>query len=131
MKETEFVVHFKYEGIEPDWFEKYLLEDILIQIYNEWCELVNPMLEVWNNEYDGPDDGWDDDGSINPDGQYIRYIREHYQKVVDDILNPMLARRIDENDGRSRIKRFLIGKECNFEAELNDGTIMYFYIEEK
>ena len=131
MKETEFVAHFKYEGTAPDGHEKYLIENMFIGIYNEWCKLTNPMMAAWNSAYDGPDDGWTADGSFNPDGQYVKYMRAKYQTIVDDILNPLLTKHIEENNGDSRFKRFLIGEECNFEAELNDGTIMYFYLEEK
>lgn len=129
--QTEFKAHFKYEGKEPNWLEKYFLEDIFVQIYNEWCEMMD--YESWNKEYEasgGEFDGIDENGAIIPDSEYVRFIRTKQQAITDQILNPMLNKNILENNGQSRFRRFFVGEECDFRAELDDGTKMWFYLKE-
>lgn len=129
--QTEFKVLFKYEGKEPNWLERYYLEDIFIRVYNEWCELMD--YESWNKEYEASGrelDGIDENGTINPDGEYTKFIREKQQTITDQVLNTLLEKRIRENNSQSRIRRFFVGEECDFRAELDDGTKMWFYLKE-
>lgn len=116
---STYKVVFKYDGKEPWFFIKPKIEKLFIEAYRLFCDMVNPMFEKWNNEYDGPNDGFEDNSCYN------RYINE-CQKPAIDCLNEQISALKDQN-----IKRFFSDNECRFCAELNNGTILSFYLVEQ
>lgn len=122
---TTYVAKFKYEGGKSAEYSsayKNALEEVYVWFYNQFCEFTNPYFEAWNSEYSGPNDGFDDEGAINPDSQYNQYIRDKETEIVDQVLNPLLSKSIP-------IKRFFIGEECDFRMEMCDGAVMQMFVE--
>lgn len=117
MSDTYHVV-FRYSGKEPNSLAKQMAEKEFMNVYNEFCDAVNPNYDEWNANYDGPNDGDDFNG------EYMNYIRALTQPFIDCINEkwskhrPMFA----------PIKRFFLGDEYNFSAELNNGTTMEFFL---
>lgn len=126
--EKKYVVQFMYDGKPAEKYGdmvKKLLEQFYIKNYNKFCEVVNPYFEKWNAEYDGENDGFDDEDRINPNGQYNIYIRNKEQKIIDEQINSSMnafAKRF--------VKRFYAGNECEFRMEMHDGVSMTFYLKE-
>lgn len=117
MAELTYKVKFKYEGVEPKGLMKRLIENAYVQIYNHYCDIVNPLLDGWNRMYTGPNDGGD------PGSQYDSFIRQKEMGVVDMINSIWI------NGGHPfGIKEFFIGEECDFRARLDDGTAMQMFL---
>lgn len=113
-----YYVEFRYNGKEPNPLFKSATERDFMRVYNEYCDAVNPNYEKWNANYDGPDDGDD------MNGEYVTYIRALTQPYID---------RINDHWKKNRplmtpIKRFFLGPEYNFSAELNNGTTVEFFL---
>ena len=125
---TEYKVCFKYDGEEPRGSLRSYVEQVFCMVYNEYCKLTNPMYETWNNEYSGPNDGFDENGYINSDGEYNKYIREKQSEIVDYINKAM--HKLGDSDLTRCFKEFFIGEECDFRARLTDGTEMQFFLKE-
>ena len=115
MASNSYRAVFNYDGKKPGYFQKTKVEKLYVGAYNIFCQLVNPMFEKWNRNYIDPDDGPDID-------HYNHYIIEHY-KPIFELLNRNF-------ESRGLIKRFFSGDECDFRAELKDGTIMSLSLEE-
>ena len=118
---TTFKVMFKYEGTEPAGIIRDAIQAGYVGIYNIFCEIVNPMFETWNAQYDGPNDGFDEEDRINPESEYNTYIRQKQTELVDKYINPTVSQ-------GDIFKRFFIGDECDLRAELKDGTTMQMYL---
>lgn len=121
MKDT-YTVKFSYEGTTPMEPLKSAIEYGYVGIYNIFCELVNPMYEKWNDQYEGPNDGFDENDRINPNSVYNSYIREKQMSLVEKFINPAMAK-------SDAFKKFFIGPECDLRAELLDGTVMQMFLE--
>ena len=114
-------IAFNYDGKEPNLLLKPKVEKLFVTAYNMFCELINSRYVQWNSEYVDPNPDSDDNSDYN------RYINEKSQPIFV-ALNELLT----EGKRKSVIKRFFPGEECDFRAELNDGTIMSFpLLEEK
>jgi len=127
MAEIRCVVNFEYEGPKADSYsEKYcdILQNHYMHRYNQFCDLVNPLIEKWNAEYTGTDDDiLFEDGSTNPDSEYNRYIIAKETEIVERYMQPLLK-------GSLSIKRYFIGEMADFRIELRDGTTMKMVISE-
>ena len=108
----DYHVVFKYLGKEPHWLIKDSLEAVFMYYYNIWCDIVNPLIEPWNNEFE--------DSGLS-DNEYDSWFSQKEEKIAKQIFNSDL-------NARKCFKRFLIGNECQFQAELHNGTIMMFYL---
>lgn len=120
MKDPAYVAEFVYEGPKPNGYIKAYTERVFVDMYNQFCEQVNPLIARWNNEYTGPDDG------INPDGQYMQFMHKKYQGIIDDKINPYIN--IWKPFLNGNINRFFIGDELTFCAELDNGTTISLYL---
>jgi hypothetical protein len=111
---------FIFEGKEPRGLIRKAIIDAYVDAYGKFVDSVNPMYETWNKEYEKlglPNDGFGEDDKINPDSIYNQYIREKHEPYTRQLTNK----------NRSRfIKRYFSGKECEFRAELYDGTELHF-----
>ena len=118
-------ISFYFDGPRVDSYSaiyKRLISNLYIKAYRMFAELVNPLFKKWNSEYDGPLDGLDDNGNVNLDSQYNRYIIAKETALVEKNLNPLLR-------NSKMIKRYFIGEECDFRMELLDGTIVSMNME--
>ena len=122
--EKVYYVRFHYDGIEPKRFAKTLVESEFAYAYSKYCEYTNPLIPKWNEEYDKlglPNDWVDEDGTINLDSKYNRYMAEKFTEYTDKLTKDLK---------HIFVKKYMIGIECDFQAELIDGTIMSFYVVE-
>ena len=110
-------IKYIYKGNEPAKEIKPIIEDLFSNVYNPYCDVTSLCFEQWNREYVGPDDRDD------YHGEYSTYIRGKLEPIVI-----MINGYWEKNSLKVFIKRFLIGEELDFEAELMDGTIMSFVL---
>lgn len=113
----EYAVKFVYIGKEPIGLMRHFIEQGYVKAYQRFCDLANPQIEKWNEEYDtlGLEDtstSVDENNHVVVDHPYIKFMREK---------NYNIARTIQEFP----FKKFQVGSEINFEGVLRDGTIMY------
>ena len=116
---TNYSVVFDYDGKKPFAFVKKKIEKAFVHYYNTYCHAVNPCLEDWNKIYDVV---------VKKTGQsYDSWMRTRLQDFADECTRHLNKNR--KMYGKN-IKRFFIGEECNFSAELQNGTKMQFFIKE-
>lgn len=122
--EKVYYVRFNYDGVEPKGLKRSIIENEFVNAYSKYCDYTNPLISKWNDEYDKldlPNDGVDEDGAINPDSEYNRYMADKFT---------IYANMITDQNKSYFIKKFKIGIGCDFQAELADGTNMSFYLVE-
>ena len=120
--DTKFCVAFNYyDGTEPNPVVKPVLERLFVDLYNRYCDLVNPCIEQWNSDYTGPNDGGE------PNSQYDEYMRCKFQVIADVLMGEI--ERLQKRPGI--IRRLFIGEECDFRAELRSGTKMQFFLKRR
>ena len=122
--EKMYYVKFHYDGIEPKGLKKTIIEKEFVKAYKKYCDYTNPRIPKWNKKYDKmkrPHDFIDEDGTINLDSEYNKYMAGKFTIYTNKLTNYIRS---------DFIKKFMIGPECDFQAKLTDGTIMSFYIVE-
>jgi hypothetical protein len=114
----KFKVVFDYDGVAPRGIEKILIEKMFIQVYNMYCEVVNPKLEEWNESYSGPNDGGE------PGSEYDAYIRDKTNELIETTINKTWR------NGKVPfgLKEFFVGEEVNFKGRFENGTTMWFHL---
>lgn len=91
-------------------FPKYYVEKY-IDAYNAFVHKINEHLEGWNNEYSGPDDGFEEGSAYN------KYIQERAQSIANTVYNTNKVY-------KAYFKGFNIGEHLDFNAYLFNGSRM-------
>lgn len=68
MKDYAVVFHIEGCGFKGEMY-KPMIQSEFVGLYNAFCDEVNPMLEIWNKEFDAPD-------------QILQYERFIYEKEL-------------------------------------------------
>lgn len=86
MTDYTYAVEFHMDGCGFNGLMfRLMIRSEFVMLYNAFCEEVNPMLEIWNKEYDTPDQIF----------QYERFIYEKMLPIAKKLRSRWLEGDID------------------------------------
>lgn len=121
--ETKYKVILELEGKLPMFTNQMKLKSSIVNAHNEYAGFVSPYYKKWNAEYDGPDDGVDEEGHLRDvsESRYMNYILEKTNEIM-----PGFNKRAIE---KKTFDHYEIGKELQLVGVMHNGTKVSFAME--
>lgn len=121
--ETRYKVILEIEGKLPMFTNQMRLKESIVNAHNEYADFINPYYSTWNAEYDGPDDGLDENGRLMgvSESQYMKYIMEKTNEIMPDFNNRGVEKKTFDH--------YEIGEELQLVGVMHNGTKVSFAME--
>lgn len=120
---TRYGIILEIEGKLPMFTNQRKLESSIVNAYNEYADFINPYYSTWNAEYDGPDDGIDENGCLMgvSESQHMNYIMEKINEIMPDFNNRGIEKKTFDH--------YEIGEELQLVGVMRNGTKVSFAME--
>ena len=118
--ETRYKVILEIEGKLPMFTNQMRLKESIVNAHNEYAGFISPYYSTWNAEYDGPDDGLDENGRLMgvSESQYMKYIMEKTNDIMPSFNNRGVAKKTFDH--------YEIGEELQLVGVMYNGTKVSF-----
>ena len=118
--ETRYKIILEIVGKLPMFTSQRKLESSIVNAHNEYADFINPYYNTWNAEYDGPDDGFDENGCLIgvSESQYMNYIMEKTNEIMPDFNSRGIEKKTFDH--------YEIGEELQLVGVMRNGTKVSF-----